>query len=130
MKSLSGKLPKTVAVLGLAVSALTAVAATPASAGTAATAGCTRPLRFYDVEVQVDNCSDGWVWMSTGTRFNGASAFVKTASGEVHEFQLAKNQASAIKYHTRLTSVYVCGNDSVGWFPPVPFRRCSSQVGL
>ncbi|WBP92099.1 hypothetical protein [Kitasatospora cathayae] len=130
MKFLSGKLPKTAVTLGLAVAALTAVPATPASASTAATAGCTRALRFYDVQVQVDNCSDGWVWMYTGTRFRGATAYAKTASGQVRELQLGKNQASAVKYGERVTSIHVCGNDTVGWFPPIPFRRCSTEVGL
>ncbi|MFJ8621383.1 hypothetical protein ACIRD3_00885 [Kitasatospora sp. NPDC093550] len=130
MKFLSNPLPTTVATLGLAVAALTAVSAVPASASTAAAAGCTRPLRFYDVQVQVDNCSDGWVWMSTGTRFNGATAYAKTASGQVRQLELGKNQAGAVKFGERITSIHVCGNDSVGWFPPVPFRRCSSEVGL
>ncbi|MFF4019604.1 hypothetical protein [Streptomyces sp. NPDC001843] len=66
MKKLPGKLAKTARVLGLAVAALTAVSAAPAAASTSATAGCTKYYKLDNVQVQVDNCSDGWVWIYTG----------------------------------------------------------------
>ncbi|MEV0192850.1 hypothetical protein AB0I39_30505 [Kitasatospora purpeofusca] len=46
--------------------ALAVASAVPAAAGTSATAGCTKYYKFDNVQVQVDNCSDGWVWIYTG----------------------------------------------------------------
>lgn len=124
MKFSSGKIAKMAGVLGLTVAALTA---TPASAGTAATASCTRHWQQSTVQVQVDNCSDGWVWVWVGDNWDWATVYAKDNFDNPHELSTTKGKSSAAKF-LQVKSFHICVGKSIGWFPPLPYKQCGAEI--
>lgn len=130
MKKLPGKLAKSAGVLGLAVAALTAVSAAPAAASTSATAGCTKYYRFDNVQVQVDNCSDGWVWIYTGdgTYYTGSVRVTDSFGHDRGELRADRGKSNAAKY-LEVRSIRICGTKYLGWVPPRPWwTDCTNEI--
>ncbi|MFJ9612005.1 hypothetical protein ACIRS1_37300 [Kitasatospora sp. NPDC101176] len=133
MNNLSGKLIQTAGALGLAVAALTTLAVSPAAAGTAATAGCTKAFRFDNVQVEADNCSDGWVWIKVGdgTYYKGSVRATDEFGSEKTELAVDQGKDVATKYIGKIKSIKICGTKYLGWAPPRPFwTYCSNQINV
>ncbi len=116
LNTLSGKLVKTAGVLGLAVAALATVSASPAGASASATASCTKYYRFDNVQVQVDNCSDGWVWIYTGdgTYYTATVEIsVGFGGGETKKLTADRGKATAQKF-IQVGSIKICGTKWLG----------------
>ncbi|MFJ3791345.1 hypothetical protein [Kitasatospora sp. NPDC090091] len=131
MKTLPGKLARTAGVLGLSVAALTAVSASPAAASTSATAGCTKYYKFDNIQVQVDNCSDGWVWIYTGggTYFKGTVHVTDDFGHDRGELTADRGKANATKYFPQVGTIRICGTKYLGWAPPRPWwTDCANEI--
>ncbi|MFJ8828288.1 hypothetical protein ACIREE_42075 [Streptomyces sp. NPDC102467] len=122
MKTLSGQLAKTTGVLGLTVAALTTVSASPATAGTTSAAGCTKYYANANIQVQVDNCSDGWVWVyaaSGGTYFKATVYVTNTFNGQEPQVLTAdEGKSNAHQYINVYSFRFGCGSSEV----KVPIR--------
>ncbi|MFI1017578.1 hypothetical protein [Streptomyces sp. NPDC020965] len=129
MKSLSGRLARMVAILGLTVAAFGTTAASPAMADSAGTAACTRPFVYDGVQIQVDNCSNGWVWVWGGTKHNWATVYVTDNFWHKGELRTWRNQAHTKSFGI-VRSFHVCVGGTVGLFPPLPYQHCSVEVTL
>ncbi|MEU6967077.1 hypothetical protein AB0A71_04915 [Kitasatospora aureofaciens] len=126
-----GKLARTAGALGLAVAALTTVSAHPASASAAATAGCTKNFGFGNVQVQVDNCSDGWVWIyvGDGTYYKGSVQATDDFGHVKTPLEVDQGKSVATKYIGNIHSIKICGTKYLGWAPPRPWwTYCSNEL--
>ncbi|MFE4970953.1 hypothetical protein ACFRAR_02405 [Kitasatospora sp. NPDC056651] len=133
MNILSGKLAKTAGALGLAVAALTTLSAVPAAASTAATAGCTKYYRYDNIQVQVDNCSSGWVWMYTekGNFDKGIVHVTKSWNGdEAGTLEAAQGKTNVAKFEPQVYSIVICGFKWLGWTPPASpwWTYCTNPI--
>ncbi|MFI8455983.1 hypothetical protein [Kitasatospora sp. NPDC085464] len=131
MKKTSGTLARIAGALGLAVAALTTVSASPAAASTSATAGCTKYYKLDNIQVQVDNCSDGWVWIYTGSgTYTTGSVHVTDNFGNNRGEQKAdRGKANATKYQV-VGSIKICGTKWLGWTPPLSpwWTDCTTEI--
>ncbi|MEU6239100.1 hypothetical protein [Kitasatospora sp. NPDC047058] len=132
MKKLPRTLARTAGVLGLAVAALTALPASPAMAGTSATAGCTKYYKFDNIQVQVDNCSSGWVWIYTGngTYFKGTVHVTDNFGHDRGELTADRGKANATKYFSPVGTIRICGTKYLGWTPPLSpwWTDCGTEI--
>ncbi|MFF3002416.1 hypothetical protein ACFVTF_06380 [Kitasatospora sp. NPDC057940] len=131
MKKLSGKLTKTAGALGLAVAALTTVSASPAMASTSATAGCTKTYHYDNVQVQVDNCSEGWVWIFTDQgHFSKGIVHVTTSwnGPEAGVLEAERGKAVADKFKPKVSSIVICGLQEYSWSPPTWWTFCGNPI--
>ncbi|WP_190209837.1 hypothetical protein [Kitasatospora indigofera] len=132
MKTFSGRLAKSAGVLGLAVAALTTVSASPATASTSATAGCTKYYRYDNIQVQVDNCSDGWVWIYTekGSFSKGIVHVTNSDNGgEAGVLEAAQGKSNASKF-VQVRSITICGVQQYSWAPPTWWTYCANTINL
>ncbi|MFD5462871.1 hypothetical protein ACFWIQ_08570 [Kitasatospora sp. NPDC127059] len=132
MKKLTGRLAKTAGVLGLAGAALTSVSASPATASTSATAGCTKYYKLDNIQVQVDNCSGGWVWIYTGggTYFTGSVEITEgSGNGDKKSLKADRGKAVADKF-VQVSSIKICGTKWLGWTPPASpwWTDCTNEI--
>ncbi|MER6912512.1 hypothetical protein ABT354_12655 [Streptomyces sp. NPDC000594] len=129
MRSLSGRLARTTAILGLTVAAFGSTAVSPAMADSSGTAGCTRAFTFRGSEVQVDNCSSGWVWAWGGNTDNWTTVYVTDNFNHKGELRTWRNQAQQRSF-TVVKSFHMCVGGTVGWAPPIPYHFCTEEVTL
>ncbi|GHF81955.1 hypothetical protein GCM10018790_69560 [Kitasatospora xanthocidica] len=130
MNNTSGKLARTAAVLGLTVAALTAVSAAPATAGTSATAGCTKYYKVDNIQVQVDNCSDGWVWIYTGSgTYYTATVRVTDNFGHDRGEQRADAGKAVANKYQQVHSIKICGTKWLGIPHASPWwTDCTNEI--
>ncbi|MER7767488.1 hypothetical protein [Kitasatospora sp. NPDC096140] len=132
MKKTSGTLAKTAGALGLAVAALTTLSASPAAASTSATAGCTKYYKLDNIQVQVDNCSDGWVWIYTGggTYYTGTVHLKSNFDKDLGDVKADRGKANATKYYVQVGSIKICGTKYLGWTPPLSpwWTDCTTEI--
>ncbi|MER6398965.1 hypothetical protein ABT263_23380 [Kitasatospora sp. NPDC001603] len=130
MRKLSNGLARTAGALGLTVAALTGLSAAPASAGTAAAAGCTKYYSNENIQVQVDNCSSGWVWLyaaDPGTYFK-ATVIVTDSFGHVQpELAVDRGKSTAKKFE-QVHSFHLCGTKYLSWAPPTWKTYCTNEI--
>ncbi|MER8236318.1 hypothetical protein [Streptomyces sp. NPDC094049] len=128
MKTARRRLTAFLASLLLGTALLTAGATTPAFADGAGTTGCARYYSFDDVQIQVDNCASGWVWVWGGYN-NWATVYVTDGNGQPGNLPTWRGQAYT-KQFGYVKSFHVCVGTTVGQFPPIPYSFCSDEVYL